>query len=289
MEGEEPSGQAVEWAEELAFKPEGFKLAVKIVRGALTHALARYTKDNDELDAAEELFESVAAIYRELESWDNYLAARSRAASCSVLKAGSLEELKERAKTFESLWREAKEHEKEADSPLVYFRNEAVALAGYLVSLALEGRVDEVSRLLEEEGWLLRRFPHVGVAARLLLERLGVNVGKPEAWEVAVALGDRIVKFWLFVLSCLLTIAIEAVQGDGKAVRVEDARAQSLAAFVLMLWALSSGDEELARALAKLASITIEEKLPRRLFREAAEARGERFKLALLKLFYLHF
>lgn len=66
-------------------------------------------------------------------------------------------------------------------------------------------------------------------------------------------------------------------------------RAQSLAAFVLMLWALSSGDEELARALAKLASITIEEKLPRRLFREAAEARGEGFKLALLKLFYYHF
>jgi hypothetical protein len=56
-----------------------------------------------------------------------------------------------------------------------------------------------------------------------------------------------------------------------------------------MLWALSSGDEELARALAKLASITIEEKLPRRLFREAAEARGEGFKLALLKLFYYHF
>ena len=67
------------------------------------------------------------------------------------------------------------------------------------------------------------------------------------------------------------------------------APAYSSAAFVLMLWALSNGDEELARAHAKLKSITLKEKLPRRLFREAAEARGERFKLALLKLFYLHF
>jgi hypothetical protein len=63
----------------------------------------------------------------------------------------------------------------------------------------------------------------------------------------------------------------------------------SLARFVLMLWALSNGDEELARAHAKLASIVYEEKLPRRLFREAAEARGKRFELALLKLFYYYF
>jgi len=63
----------------------------------------------------------------------------------------------------------------------------------------------------------------------------------------------------------------------------------SLASFVLMLWALSSGDEELARAHAKLMSITLKEKLPRRLFREAAETRGEGFELALLKLFYYYF
>jgi hypothetical protein len=37
-----------------------------------------------------------------------------------------------------------------------------------------------------------------------------------------------------------------------------------------MLWALVNGDEELARAHAKLASIVYEGKLPRRLFREAA-------------------
>jgi len=66
------------------------------------------------------------------------------------------------------------------------------------------------------------------------------------------------------------------------------APATSLASFTLMLWALVNGDEELARAHAKLASIIYEGKLLRRLFREAAEAQGERFELALLKLFYYH-
>jgi hypothetical protein len=64
---------------------------------------------------------------------------------------------------------------------------------------------------------------------------------------------------------------------------------RSLASFVLMLWALSNDDEGLARAHAKLASIIYKGKLSRRLFREAAEAQGERFELALLKLFYYHF
>ncbi|MCC6005694.1 MAG: hypothetical protein LM590_15250, partial [Thermofilum sp.] len=371
VEGEGPSGPAVKWAEELALKPEEFKRAVKIVRGALTHALASYTMDNDDLEAAEELFESSAAICRELKSWENYLAARSRAARCSVLKAGSLEKLKEHAKTFESLWREAKEHKKEANSPLVYLEMKAGALAEYLVSLALEGRTEEVSKLLDEEGWLLRRFPDVGVAVRLLLEHLGVKVEKPEAREVAEALRSYIWQDLRPAFNLLMGLpggaldecselkakkkelclsAVAAIRGDEDAVItlkievidrlgkracvarlllsgipqepeeceavkrffsellnfIEErgagdvvqlwAPAHSSAAFVLMLWALSSGDEELARAHAKLVSITIEEKLLRRqklfrrLFREAAEARGgEELKLALLKLFYLHF
>jgi DNA-binding transcriptional MerR regulator len=351
VEREGPSGPAVEWARVRAFKPEEFKLLVKEVRGVLAHALASYTMDSGDLEAAEKLFESAAAIYRERGIWESYLVARSMVARCSTLEAGSLGELRERAKTFASLWSEAKEHEKEAELPLAYLRNEADALAEYLVSLALEGRVDEVSRLLEEGGWLLRRFPHVGVATRLLLERLGVNVGKPEAWEVAAALGGSIlaklrpafntlmglpvsVPSWCSELKedeRLFCSAVDAVRGDERAtaflkqrfrrelLQSEDsgehevvgrfrddildfvekrdastlvqlwAPAYSNATFVLMLWALSNNDEELARAHAKLKSITLEEKLPRRLFREAAEVRGEGFELALLKLFYYHF
>jgi hypothetical protein len=362
MEGEEPSGPAVEWAKVRALKPEEFKHLVKYVRGVLAYALASYMMINGDLEATEKLFESAAAIARERGIWENYLASRSLAAHCNVLKAGSLEELKERAKTFASLWSETKEHEKEVNLPLAYFGNEAYILAEYLVSLALEGRTEEVSKLLEEGGLLLRRFPDVGVAVRLLLERLGVNVGKPEAQEVAEALRSDIQQVFRpafnllmgaraldkcgeiedvkHALTCLQ--AVKAVLGDEEAARilktsfrmrleervgerlkglaqgseewevverfhrelqafVEErgvgdvvqlwAPAYSNATFVLMLWALSNNDEELARAHAKLASISIsiEEKLSRRLFREAVEARSEGFELALLKLFYYHF
>jgi len=234
-------------------------------------------------------------------------------------------------------------------------------LAEYLVSLALEGRTEEVSKLLDEEGWLLRRFPDVGVAVRLLLGHLEVEVEKPREREVAEALRGDIdqvyrsafnllmglpegvldecseLKDRKHALTCLLAVA--AVLGDGKAAGIlksgfrkglnetVDYRLKSLtqgseereaverfhrelqafvekrdagtvvqllapqrplASFVLMLWALSSGDEELARAHAKLMSIVYERKLLRRLFREAAKARGEGFDLALLKLFYYH-
>jgi hypothetical protein len=277
-----------------------------------------------------------------------------------VLKAGSLEELKERAKISGSLWSEAKERER-ATASLMYLGKEACILAEYLVSLALEGRIDEVSKLLDEEGLLLRRFPDVGVAVRLLLGHLGVEVEKPEAREVAKALRGYIEQVFRPAFNLLMGLpegapdecselenenselacrtAVEAVLGDGEAagtlktsflkwlgkevgerlkglaqgseeweaverfrrelrafVEKRDAGAvvqllapaKSLARFVLMLWALSNGDEELARAHAKLASIVYEEKLLRRLFREAAEAQSERFELALLKLFYNH-
>jgi hypothetical protein len=361
MEGEEPSGQAVEYAEELLFKPEEFKHLVKVVRGVLMHTLAKYTMNNDDLDVAKKLFESVAAIRRELESWDNYLTARSLATRCSVLKAGSLEELKEHAKTFESLWREAKEHEKEAKSTLAYLEKEAYILAEYLVSLALEGRMDEVSKLLEKERWRLRYFPDGGVTARLLLERLGVRVGEPEAWELAVALRSYTRQVLRPAFNLLMGLpegapdecnelkakarelclsAVAAIRGDAYAVttlkievisllcegvvellltgifqkpeegevvkrfhselldfirrRGVSAVVQllapeiSLASFALMLWALVNGDEELAREHAKLEGIFSSGKLLRRLFREVAEARGEGFELALLKLFYYH-
>jgi hypothetical protein len=324
MEKEEPSGQAAEWAAVRAFKPEDFKLLVRRLRGTLTYSLAWYKMDNDDLEAAKNLFGRSAEIDRELEDWENYLVSRSLAARCSVLGAGSLEELRGRAGAFEGLWSEAKEHER---LKMVYLVKESLALAGYLVFLALEGRKGEVSELLEREGQLLSYLPDLSVTVRLLLELLGVGVGKPEAWEVATALSNHIDAELLPIFIVALSVAIcgdrEAAAilqgfrewlpwGEGSEERevVERFRRElldfadrrgasavaqlgapvtSLASFTLMLWALVNGDEELARAHAKLAWILSESKLPRRLFREAAEAQGERFKLALLKLFYLHF
>jgi hypothetical protein len=361
MEKEEPSGQAGEWATVWAFKPERFKLlVVKHIRGRLTYSLARFKMDNDDLEAARKLFTISAEIDRELEDWDNYLACRSWTMRCSVLGAESLEELRGRARAFEELWVEAKKQE---TLEMMYLQKESSALAEYLVFLALEDRKDEVSELLEREEWLLRLFPEIGVTTRLILELLGVGVGKPEAREVATALNNDVNAELQPAFNTLMDrsrdalkecdefigekreichIAVNAINGDKDAITelryrsikllshkldvllggdivqgFEENRfvknfyrelldfvdrrdasavvqllapATSLASFTLMLWALLNGDKELAKAHAKLAWMRYKNKLPRRLFREVAEARSEEeLKLALLKLFYLHF
>jgi hypothetical protein len=329
---------------------------VKDLRGLLAFSLAGYKMANDDLEAARELFEKSAKIYGEYELWGNYLTCRLMAARCGVLSAENLEELRGRARAFEDLWSEAKEHELLE----MYLERKSAALAEYLVSLALEGEVGEVSELLERKGRLLSYLPSSDVTVRLLLERLGASVKRPEAREVAAALRGQIDAVLRPAFSTLVGLpgdalgecnkledrareycrmAVNAVSGDKEAVTdlklwslemlsvgladlleregvqdleerravlrfyrelldfVErrDARAlvqllapvSSLARFTLMLWALVNGDEDLARAHAKLAAILYESKLPRRLFREAAEARSEEgFKLALLKLFY---
>jgi len=360
MEKEEPNGQAAEWATVLAFKPERFKLLVKHIRGMLSFSLAWYKMDNDDLEAARKLFTVSAEIYRELKYWVNYLDSHLRATRCSVLVAKNLEELRERARAFEELWDEAKKQE---TLEMAYLHKESFALAGYLVFLALEDRKDEVSMLLEREKWLLQLFPRIYVTTRLLLERLGVGVGKPEAREVATALNNDVNAEFRPAFNTLMgrprdalkecnefigakreicRIAVNAINGDKDAIMelrlrsikvlshklnlllggdiLQDfeenrfvqifyrelldfiyrrnasaliqfwAPVSSLASFTLMLWALVNSDEELAKAHAKLAWMRYKNKLPRRLFREAAEARSEEeLKLALLKLFYFHF
>jgi hypothetical protein len=347
---EEPSRQAVEWAAVLSPKPgEGFKELVRGLRAGLTYLLAMYKMDNDDLEAARELFERAAEIAGELEEWENYLAGYSWSIRCSVLSAGSLEEMASRARAFESLWSEVKEHR---GPTIAYLEVEARALTEYLVSLALQEKASEASELLEEERRLLSYLPERGVAVRLFFKLLGVSVKRPEAQEVAAALGGRIraklrpafntlmglpvsVPSWCSELKedeRLFCSAVDAVRGDERAtaflkrrfrrelLQSEDsgehevvgrfrddildfvekrdastlvqlwAPADQLARFTLMLWALTGGDEELARAHAKLAAILSPSKLTRRLFCEAAEARGgEELKLALLKLFYTRF
>jgi len=175
MEKEEPSGQAAEWAALQEFKPEEFKPPVKGLRGLLTFTLATYRMHNDDLEAARELFNRSAEIARELEEWEDYLAGRSRAVRCSALGAGSLEELRRRAGAFEGLWSEVKEHER---LTVEYRMNESAALAEYLVFLALEGRVGEVSELLEREGWLLSYLSDLGVTVEAPPRAAGSESGE---------------------------------------------------------------------------------------------------------------
>jgi len=321
---------------------------------------------NDDLEAAKRFFEESAEISRELEDWFDYLIDCSRATCCSLLRAGSLEDLKNGSKMLEKIWMEAEKQVRKGPwAPTVpVLEREAATLAEYLVHLALEGRGKEVSRLLSEKEWLFVHYPEAGVAARLLLRILGAEVEEPEPREIAKALeGAGIepvfrpafnvlmrlqpieqakascreleVEYWEVCLRALKAMRDEVYAAllkcdvldilDWSVIgrlrelaprceereivkrfhselgefvvkrRIEDvlllfAPRTSLAGIVFMLWTLSRRDEELARAHAKLASIELGGKLPRRLFREAAEARSEeKFKLALLKLFYLHF
>jgi len=372
MEGEEPDGQAREWVgvrspvrlEDARRCREKFEKMVKMLRGVLASSLAEYALDNDDLEAAKRFFEEAAETHRGLGDRLNYLINRSMATRCSLLRARSLEDLKNESKMFEEIWMKAEEGEREehwAPTVLV-LETKAGILAEYLVHLALEGR-REVSRLLSEEGWLFALFPEAGVATRLLLRILGVEVEEPEPWEIAEALEGAMfppvfrpafnVLMGLQPIECaeesckklkgedreVCLLVLEAVSGDRNAadllkrsfsegldsvrgllqelaqrygereiverfhselrefVKKRDvndvlrlfAPRTTYAVMVLMLWALSRRDEELARAYAKLKSIVLDGKLLRRLFREAAEARSEeKFKLALVKLFYYH-
>jgi hypothetical protein len=191
MERKKPSKQVTEWITLQGGKPEPeeFKRLVKLLRELLTDSLARYKMENDDLEAARKLFETSAGIAIKLEEWENYLACSSRSVRCSVLGAGSLEELRGKARAFEDLWSEAKKHE---TLTINYFIKESRALAEYLLFLAIEGRVGEVSELLKREGELLELLPGSRVALRLLLKLLGVRVGKPEARDVETALRNDI-------------------------------------------------------------------------------------------------
>ena len=346
IEKEEPSGQAIEWAREWTFKPEGFKLAVKDAKGSLVYALAKYMLVNDDLEAAGEYFKNAALIFEELKDWENFLTARWLAARCYVLKAGSLDEMIEHAKIFTNIWSETREKER---STGIYFEDKVFISAEYLISQAFEGRMNEVYKELLKDEW----FVDEDVAVKLLLKQLGIKVEKPKAQDIALALREHTVRVFQPALNfliglpenvsdeyneCACLLAINAVRGDGKAARIlksaflrwlsnmvkerleefaqgaegretmkrfyRELRAlvkkrdagtvvqlwapkDLFARIILRLWALSNGDEELARAHAKLMAVLSEGKLSRRLFREAAEARSEEeHKLALLKLFY---
>jgi len=128
--------------------------------------------------------------------------------------------------------------------------------------------MDEVSKLLDGEGRVLRRFPDVGVAVRLLFEHLGMQVEKPKAWEVAEALRGYIeqafrpafnflmdlpegapdecieLKDEKHALTCLL--AVYAVLGDEEAARVLKTGFQKLLSerVVDRLKSLAQGSEE---------------------------------------------
>jgi hypothetical protein len=157
---------------------------IENVRGLFTYLLAHYKLshaldekgelDAEKLEEVAEEFEKVAEMHRKLKGLENYLTARGRALRTRVIAAKSWEELLERAKGFQVLWKEAEEHLKLTAE---YLATAAHKLGEYLVYLAASDNKEEAVKLLKERRWLLNYRPEVSVNTRLMLRFLGVGEG----------------------------------------------------------------------------------------------------------------
>jgi KaiC/GvpD/RAD55 family RecA-like ATPase len=148
------------------------KIAILDAASHLRYALARYRLHNDELKEAEELFNEVAEEGREVGDYKNYLVARAQALSVEAIK-GSLvgDDLVKLVNGFRQLYE--KTFNKKHFKYTVYYLSIASHVLGeYLVSLALTGDHETISKLLEEHWRVLNANRKISVLTRLMLNAL---------------------------------------------------------------------------------------------------------------------
>jgi len=151
---------------------EAVKKVILMVASLLKHALARYRLDNDEFDEAAKLFNEAAKEDREVGIYENYLINRNWTLRVEAIKGSLVDyELVNLVKKFQQLYEEAfsKEHFK---STAWYLSNASLILGGYLVSLALAGDHETISRLLKKHWWVLNANKQASVLTRLVLNAL---------------------------------------------------------------------------------------------------------------------
>jgi len=302
----------------------------------LKHALAQYRLDNDELDEAARLFNEVAEESREIGDYENHLISRGWALRVEAIRGSLVGD--ELVNGFRRLYEEA--FSKEHFMPTAKYLSIASGTLGeYLVSLALTGDHETISKLLEERWhWrVLNANKQVSVLTRLMLNallrprgglsgelegRLSVNLEELiNAFEtdmdiISVVMNDNaaVVQFsgrlidtfreLLFEKLGLLKVLgvdadalfnefMELVSGlDGKSLVQLIAPGNSMAQFVLMLYALVNGDERLAKAHALRGAVDFGGKLLTRLFLEAYETccdlKSKLFRRAIARLFFFH-
>jgi len=161
-------------ADEKAVKKEIVEAASHLRR-----TLARYRLDNDELYEAKELFKEVAdeyrEEYREIGDYENYLISSGWVLRVEAIKSSLVGD--ELVHGFRQLYEETfnAEHFK----PTAQYLGIASDILGeYLVSLALAGDHETISKLLEEHLWVLNAYGLVSVLTRLMLNALlGPRVG----------------------------------------------------------------------------------------------------------------
>jgi tetratricopeptide (TPR) repeat protein len=147
---------------------EAVKKVIIEASSHLKHALAIYRLYNDELEEAAKLFNKAAEEDREIGAYENYLINSGWVLHVEAIKdplAGD-----ELVKKFQQLYEETfKEPFKYTATHLSIASH---VLGGYLVSLALTGNYETISKLLEEHWWVLDANEQVSVLTRLMLNAL---------------------------------------------------------------------------------------------------------------------
>jgi hypothetical protein len=309
----------MKWIETKTFdlSEEGVRKVISNIEEYFTSGLAEYKLNVDRLDEAKELYNKVAEIAKSIGDIDNYLFARSLVLRVDVIKASNLNEYTNVAKGFKDLLNEALEN---LEFPLLYLESKSYRLSEYLVYLASIGMHGDVEGLLNEYAYLLSYDKEVLVLTKLMLKILGYTKTGISSREIVDAYSDSIYSQFLPALKLALGIKADhdelAVKGIEVAIRFKDwvrhrqsevyervkdldakllvqllAPKNSEARLAFMLYSLANGDTDLAKGHALLGSIGVS-KLLSRLFKEAHDSccntGDDKFKLALLKLFYYH-
>jgi KaiC/GvpD/RAD55 family RecA-like ATPase len=205
------------------------KRAILETASLLKQALAQYRLDNDELDEAAKLFNEAAKESREIGDYENDLIARGLALRAEAIKSSLVgDDLVKLVDGFRQLYEETfKEH---FIPTAEYLSIASARLSNYLVSLALTGDHETISKLLEKHLWVLNAYGLVSVLTRLTLnallgskdrkdqlgselkDKLGIN-----SWELINAFGSDIYMYIEFLPALRVALGI-AKPEDGAAV-----------------------------------------------------------------------
>jgi hypothetical protein len=135
----------------------------------LKQALAIYRRNNDELYEAARLFNEAAKESREIGAYENYLINCSWVLRTEAIKGLVGDEL---VNGFRQLYEEAFNKERFSMPTAPYLSIALTTLGDYLVSLALAGDHETISKLPEEHWWVLNANEQVSALTRLTLNAL---------------------------------------------------------------------------------------------------------------------
>jgi hypothetical protein len=147
---------------------EAVKKAILGVSSLLKHALALYRLNNNEFEEAAKLFNETAKEYWEIGVYENYLIN-----SGWVLRVGAIKDPLAGDKLingFRQLYEETFKEPFEYTAEHLSFASHV--LGNYLVSLALTGNYETISKLLEKHWWILNADRKVSVLTKLMLNAL---------------------------------------------------------------------------------------------------------------------